>query len=86
MTVRPSAAAFEPEKKCLGRVQSFDRYRRFVQEAWDILPDRVTMRVSDITLWISADLVQEPYQHGQIQSLDTVRKRSRSWCTASDIS
>ncbi|WP_187274840.1 MULTISPECIES: hypothetical protein [unclassified Methylobacterium] len=57
MTVRPSAAAFEPEKKCLFRVRSFDRYRRFAQEAWDILPDRVTMRVSDITLWISADLV-----------------------------
>jgi len=56
-----------------GRSRSRDFWRRVIREICEILPEREAMHVSDITMRIGADLVQEAGEHKQDWNVDTVR-------------
>lgn len=63
----------ERQKAHQRTVKARDFWRRVIQEVRDILPEREALHVTDITLRIGADLVQEAEQHAQAWGVDTVR-------------
>lgn len=63
----------ERQKEHVRTVKARDFWRRVIQEIREILPERDALHVSDITLRIGADLVQEAEEHVQAWSVDTVR-------------
>ncbi|TXM73774.1 hypothetical protein FV226_08135 [Methylobacterium sp. WL12] len=48
-------------------------WRRVIQDMREILPEQEALHVSDITLRIGADLVQEAGEHVQVWIVETVR-------------
>ena len=75
----------ERQKENVRLVRARDFWRRVIREVREILPEREAMHVSDITLRIGADLVQEAGEHVQAWSIETVRGPSTSGFTATGI-
>ena len=59
-------------KEHLRAVRARNFWRRVIQKIGDILPERGALHVSDITLRIGADLVQEADELAQAWNIDMV--------------